>query len=135
MGFTLKHLRTGEIKTFSTKEVLEMLGDPVNDEIIVHNEVYRISSFVGSDAGDVVMPKLAWSNINFKLSPKVETKNIFPLVLDTDGSNLFFIVNGMLYEYGIDKDYHTDGKYLYWHGGFNLDFNDIIYVKYLELKY
>ena len=34
MGFTLKHLRTGEIRTFSTKEVLEMLGDLVNDEII-----------------------------------------------------------------------------------------------------
>ncbi len=47
MGFTLRHLRTGETKAFSTKEVLEMLGDPVNDEIVVHNEVYRISSYVG----------------------------------------------------------------------------------------
>ena len=42
MGFTLRHLRTGETKAFSTREVLEMLGDPVNDEIVVHNEVYRI---------------------------------------------------------------------------------------------
>jgi len=44
MGFTLKHLRTGEIRTFSTKEVLEMLGDPrrgclANNEMDA-NQVY-----------------------------------------------------------------------------------------------
>jgi hypothetical protein len=135
MGFTLRHILTGESINFSTKEILEMLGDTVNDEIIVHDEVYRISSFSGTDSGDGAVPKLVWQNMNFKLSPKVETQNIFPFVLDTDGSNLFFTVNGVVYEYGIDKDYHTDGKFLYWHGGFNLDFNDIIYVKYLGLKY
>jgi len=135
MGFTLRHILTGESRNFSTKEILEMLGDTVNDEIIVHDEVYRISSFSGTDSGDGAVPKLVWQNINLKLSPKVETQNIFPFVLDTDGSNLFFTVNGVVYEYGSDKDYHTDGKFLYWHGGFNLDFNDIIYVKYLELKY
>ena len=135
MGFTLRHILTGESRNFSTKEILEMLGDTVNDEIIVHDEVYRISSFSATDSGDGTVPKLVWQNINFKLSPKVETQNIFPFVLDTDGSNLFFTVNGVVYEYGSDKDYHTDGKFLYWHGGFNLDFNDIIYVKYLELKY
>ena len=71
MGFTLRHLRTGETKAFSTKEVLEMLGDPVNDEIIVHNEVYRISSFVGTDNGDVTLPTIKWNQTRFTYSAKI----------------------------------------------------------------
>ena len=131
MGFTLRHLRTGEVKAFSTKEVLEMLGDPVNDEIIVHNEVYRISSYVGSDGGDGTVPTLKWNQVQLTYSPK--TGNNFPFAVSIDGKALFFSINGVLYQYGTDKDFHTDGTKLYWHGSFNLETTDVILVKYLQI--
>lgn len=131
MGFTLKHLRTGEIRTFSTREVLEMLGDPVNDEIVVHNEVYRISSFVGNDSGEVVLPKMKWMQTRFTYSGKLGNTFAFPV--NIDGSALFFSINGVLYEFGLEKDFHTDGKFLYWHGSFTLEVTDVILVKYLQI--
>ena len=131
MGFTLKHLRTGEIRTFSTKEVLEMLGDPVNDEIIVHNEVYRISSFVGTDSGEVTLPTMKWIQTRFSYSAKIGST--FPFAVTIDGKALFFSINGVLYEYGADKDFHTDGTSLFWHGSFTLEASDVILVKYLQI--
>ena len=131
MGFTLKHLRTGEIRTFSTKEVLEMLGDPVNDEIVVHNEVYRISSFVGNDSGEVVLPTMKWMQTRFTYSGKLG--NTFPFPVSIDVKALFFSITGVLYEYGSDKDFHTDGTNLYWHGSFTLEATDVILVKYLQI--
>ena len=46
MEFTLTQLRTGETKNFGIKDLLEFLGDKINDEIIMGSEVYRISSAV-----------------------------------------------------------------------------------------
>ena len=46
MEFTLTQLRTGETQNFGIKDLLEFLGDKINDEIIMGSEVYRISSAV-----------------------------------------------------------------------------------------
>lgn len=132
MGFTLRHILTGESRNFSTKEILEMLGDTVNDEIIVHDEVYRISSFRGTDSGDVSQPILKWVEIQFTFSPM--TGNIFPFTVNIEGKALFFSINGLLYEYGYEKDFHIEGSYLFWHGSFNLETTDIIIVKYLQIN-
>jgi len=46
MEFTLTQLRTGETQNFGIKDLLEFLGDKINDEIIMGSEVYRLSSAV-----------------------------------------------------------------------------------------
>jgi hypothetical protein len=35
MAFTLTHIRTGEDQLFTIQVLLEKLGDPINDEIIM----------------------------------------------------------------------------------------------------
>ncbi len=44
MAFTLTHIRTGEDQLFTIQVLLEKLGDPINDEIIINGEAYRIAS-------------------------------------------------------------------------------------------
>ena len=56
-----------------------------------------------------------------------------PFTVSIEGKALFFSINGVLYQYGTDKDFHTDGTKLYWHGSFNLETTDVILVKYLQI--
>jgi hypothetical protein len=51
MAFTLTQVRTGEQKNFSVREILEHLGDPINNEIIIHGESYRINNVQGVIGG------------------------------------------------------------------------------------
>ena len=51
MAFTLTQVRTGEQKNFSVREILELLGDPINNEIIIHGESYRINNVQGDLGG------------------------------------------------------------------------------------
>ena len=39
MAFTLKEVRTGQQHTFSAKEILELIGDRINDEIIIRDDI------------------------------------------------------------------------------------------------
>ena len=45
MNFTLNKVINGESKSFSLQKILEILGDPTNDEINFDGEAFRISSF------------------------------------------------------------------------------------------
>lgn len=44
MNFNLRNIRTGELKSFPFTQILELLGDSVNDSISLNGECYRISS-------------------------------------------------------------------------------------------
>lgn len=130
MGFTLKHLRTAEIEHFSTKELLELLGDKINDEILLKGEVYRISSFVATDGGDFTMPTFQWQSVQL---PASDGASSFPFTGSTETVGLFFSINGVLYEYGQTKDFHVANGQLLWHGGFPIDSKDHLIVKWLKI--
>jgi hypothetical protein len=130
MGFTLKHLRTAEVKNFSTKEILEILGDKINDEILVNGEVYRISSFVATDGGDFTPPTFEWQSATLTAANGATT---FPFGATAETTGLFLTINGILYEYGQNKDFHVANGNLIWHGTFSLDSKDVMIVKWLKM--
>jgi predicted ester cyclase len=130
MGFTLKHLRTAEVKNFSTKELLEILGDKINDEILVNGEVYRISSFVATDGGDFTPPTFEWQIAALTATNGATT---FPFNATAETIGLFLTINGILYEYGQNKDFHVANGNLIWHGKFSIQTNDTILVKWLKI--
>ncbi len=51
MAFTLTHIRTGEQKDFSVRDILQLLGDPINNEIFIRGESYRINNVQGDIGG------------------------------------------------------------------------------------
>ena len=130
MGFTLRHLLTGETRDFSTKQLLEILGDKVNDEIQLYGEVYRISSFVATDGGDFTPPVLEWNSLTI---PTANGVSSFAFSATDETTGLFLTVNGVLYEYGPTKDFHIAGGNILWHGTFALDSKDVMIVKWLKM--
>jgi len=50
-----------------------------------------------------------------------------------DPEGLFLAVNGAIYDYGINSAFDINSGILNWHGGFNLEPTDHIYIKYLTL--
>ena len=51
MAFTLTHIRTGEQRDFTIREILQLLGDPINNEIFIRGESYRINNVQGDIGG------------------------------------------------------------------------------------
>jgi hypothetical protein len=58
----------------------------------------------------------------------------FSISINTsDPEGLFLAVNGAIYDYGINSAFDIDSGTLNWHGGFNLEPSDHVYIKYLTL--
>ena len=136
MAFTLTQVRTGEQKNFSVREILELLGDPINNEIIIHGESYRINNVqgdLGSGGGtDSSTWRADWQKIPMTIG--VSGQNQFPVSISTnDPEGLFLVVNGAIYDYGINSAFDINSGTLNWHGGFNLEPTDHVYIKYLTL--
>jgi hypothetical protein len=130
MAFTLKEIRTGQLRTFSAKEILELIGDRINDEIIIRDEVYRISSCVDfSLGGGTSSGTIDWITLELTMESNGETVFYNPeLITDTD--SVFLTVNSVLYQYGVDRDFHIEGDRLFWHGGFDLEMTDRVVLRY-----
>lgn len=135
MAFTLMHIRTGAQKNFGVREILELLGDSINDEISIHGESYRIGNLQGDLEGvaTVTSPWRAdWQKI--PITVDVSGQLQFTVNLATnDPEGLFLAVNGAIYDYGINSAFDINSGILNWHGGFNLEPTDHIYIKYLTL--
>lgn len=135
MEFTLIHLRTAEQKVFSTKDLLQILGDRINDEIEISGERYRISSVASIGGGGTVDNstwRADWQKLPITVSSSAQTQ--FSInVNTTDPEGLFLVVNGAIYDYGINSAFDIDSGTLNWHGGFNLEPTDHVYIKYLTL--
>jgi hypothetical protein len=135
MAFTLTHIRTGAQKNFGVREILELLGDSINDEISIHGERYRIGNLQGDLEGvaTVTSPWRAdWQKI--PITVDVSGQLQFTVNLATnDPEGLFLAVNGAIYDYGINSAFDINSGILKWHGGFNLEPTDHIYIKYLTL--
>lgn len=136
MAFTLFKIRNGEQKNFTVREILELLGDPINNEIFIHGESYRISDVQGdlSSGGgtDSSTWKADWQKIPITVDVSGQTQ--FSISVNTnDPEGLFLAVNGAIYDYGINSAFDIDSSTLNWHGGFNLEPTDHVYIKYLTL--
>ena len=133
MAFTLTHIRTGEDQLFTIQVLLEKLGDPINDEIIINGEAYRIASVQedSSTGGGTVSSNWVRESIEVTQSDQTE----FEVDINTsDPEGLFLVVNGALFDYGQNGAFHIAGTTLYWHGRFNLSPTDQVYIKYLTLN-
>jgi hypothetical protein len=132
MAFTLKEVRSGQLHTFSTKEILELIGDRINDEIIIRDEVFRISSCMDlslGNPGSGPSANIDWITLELNMASNGETVFYNPeLITDTD--SVFLTVNSVLYQYGVDRDFHIEGDRLFWHGGFNLEMTDRVVLRY-----
>jgi hypothetical protein len=133
MAFTLTHIRTGEGQLFTIQVLLEKLGDPINDEIIINGEAYRIASVQedSSTGGGTVSSNWVRESIEVTQSDQTE----FEVDINTsDPEGLFLVVNGALFDYGQNGAFHIEGTTLFWHGRFNLSPTDQVYIKYLTLN-
>ena len=133
MAFTLTHIRTGEDQLFTIQVLLEKLGDPINDEIIINGEAYRIASVQedSSTGGGTVSSNWVRQSIEVTQSDQIE----FEVDINTsDPEGLFLVVNGALFDYGQNGAFHIEGTTLFWHGRFNLSPTDQVYIKYLTLN-
>lgn len=135
MAFTLTHIRTGEQRDFSILEILQLLGDPINNEIIIRGESYRINDVQGDFGGGSPNGstwRADWQKIPMTVGESGQTQ--FSISINTsDPEGLFLAVNGAIYDYGINSAFDIDSGTLNWHGGFNLEPSDHVYIKYLTL--
>jgi hypothetical protein len=130
MAFTLTHIRTGEQRDFTIREILQLLGDPVNNEILIRGESFRINDVQGDIGGGNW--RADWQKIPMAIEQSGQTE--FSIDLNTnDPEGLFLAVNGAIYDYGINSAFDIDSGTLNWHGGFNLEPTDHVYIKYLTL--
>lgn len=129
MAFRVKTLRTGEYFTFTAKQILHLIGDSVNDEIVIDGETFRISTCHEIETGTGVGGNIDWQAEAVVIPSNGESAFYFPVpVLDTQ--SLFLTVNNVLYNYGIEADFHIEGDRLYWHGRFPLETDDEMIIRY-----
>ncbi len=130
MAFTLTHIRTGDQINFTIRDILQLLGDPVNNEILIRGESFRINDVQGDIGGGNW--RADWQKIPMAVEQSGQTE--FSIDLNTnDPEGLFLAVNGAIYDYGINSAFDIDSGTLNWHGGFNLEPTDYVYIKYLTL--
>ena len=124
MAFTLTHIRTGEDQLFTIQVLLEKLGDPINDEIIINGEAYRIASVQEDSSAGGGSVSSNWVRESIEVTQSDQTE--FEVDINTsDPEGLFLVVNGALFDYGQNGAFHIAGTTLYWHGRFNLSPTDL----------
>jgi len=135
MAFTLTKIRTGEQQNFTVREILELLGDPINNEIVIRGESYRINNVQGdlsSGGSDTITWRADWQKIPITVGSSGQTQ--FSVNVNTnDPEGLFLAVNGAIYDYGVNSAFDISSGTLNWHGGFNLEPTDHVYIKFLTL--
>jgi hypothetical protein len=123
MSFTINTL-SGQTLTLSMASVLRLVGDAINDEVVLDGQVCRISS-----AQDVVPPSLA---IDWVITPLPVTQSgqtVFQLpVVITDPESAFLTINNIGYVHGLH--YKIQGDRLDWYGDFVLEPTDDVNIKY-----
>lgn len=123
MNFQIQTLR-GEQKTLGIQDLLGLLGDKINDEIIIGDDTYRISTAqsVGSVATEV-----DWVITPLTVQASGQDRFQLPLAI-LDSESAFFTVNNVDYTHGVH--YHFEDKELVWHQAFALEQSDEVHIKY-----
>jgi len=129
MAFSLKRVIDGQQKVFLLQKILEVLGDPTNDEILLDGQAYRISSFMALNGGSGSGINSLW--LEQKLNVEQNNQQLFDIgnPIDELNSALLFI-NGVFYPHGMEESFHINNTQLHWHGDFSLDTNDKIILKF-----
>lgn len=130
MAFRLLPLLSENADTFTNQDILELLGDPINDEITLKGKVYRLSSFVGFNDDGGTQPPIIFRTVEYIIAPGNTNQFAFGFTVSPD--KILCSVNGILYRYGLDKDFHISHNVLYWHGGVDLALNDQLIIRYLD---
>jgi hypothetical protein len=115
-----------------------LMGDKVNDEIRFGKERYRISTLeeVATDSGNG--SSLIWTPEWIKVNLLVNSSGQLTFPFESganDPEGLFLVVNGAMFDHGSHSAFHVQDNILYWHGLFNLEPSDVIYVKFLTLTH
>ena len=103
MNFQIQTLR-GEQKTLGIQDLLGLLGDKINDEIIIGDDTYRISTAqsVGSVATEV-----DWVITPLTVQASGQDRFQLPLAI-LDSESAFFTVNNVDYTHVVH--YHFEDK-------------------------
>ncbi len=129
MGFSLRTIRDNKLKVFSIKKILELLGENINDEILIDGKSYRISSFLSLDGSGGTGQTIVCQTLELLVVKGDQFQ--FPISESiSSASNIKLFVNGIFYSYGINKSYHISSSNLIWHGDFALETTDEIILKY-----
>jgi hypothetical protein len=123
MNFKIKTLR-GQTKTLGIQDLLGVLGDTINDEIVIGENTYRISTAqsIGSGASPV-----DWVITPLTVQASGQDRFQLPVAI-LDPESAFFTVNNVDYTHGVH--YHFEDKELVWHQAFALEPTDELHIKY-----
>lgn len=130
--FSLKHIQSGALEPFDIQVLLELLGDPINDEIQLGEHRYRISSYQ-SLSGEVPLGTPNNSNTSFVIAIPFVGASVFSLEgRQIDTSSLMLTVNNVLYKYAVD--YTIASGNLLWNGQFDLEPSDSLWLRYQTIQ-
>ena len=144
MAFEIRKVGSTLKKTFDIRDILRLLGDRINDEVRIDDVAFRISSATELDGGDgggggvidpssIPLPLVDWIRVQLEVTESGQT--YFPVTAPYgDPEGYFLVVNGAMYDHGINSAFHITEATLVWHGGFTLEVGDRVYLKYLTLK-
>lgn len=148
MAFEIRKVGSTLKKTFDIRDILRLLGDRINDEVRIGDVAFRISSATELDGGggsgggnggavidpsSVPLPLVDWIRVQLEVTESGQT--YFPVTVPYgDPEGYFLVVNGAMYDHGINSAFHITEATLVWHGGFPLEVGDRVYLKYLTLK-
>jgi hypothetical protein len=129
MAFILENIRSGEEKEFSIKDLLSILGDPINDEIKIGKKKYRISSCQELSSGTGTGEDRQWIKTSLNVNTNGQTQ--FNVTIDQNNiDGIFMVVNNLVYDY--NSSFTVEASKVYWTGDFPLEINDQIYIKQLK---
>ena len=145
MAFEIRKVGSTLKKTFDIRDILRLLGDRINDEVRIDDVAFRISSATELDGGDggsgggvidpssIPLPLVDWIRVQLQVTESGQT--YFPVTVPYgDPEGYFLVVNGAMYDHGINSAFHITEATLVWHGGFTLEIGDRVYLKYLTLR-
>ncbi len=127
MAFILQNIRSGQETEFSIKDILNLLGDPVNDEIRLGKKKYRISTCqeLSSGAGE----DRQWVKTTLNVTANGQTQFNVPIGQNNiDG--IFMVVNNLVYDY--NTSFTVNATTVFWNGEFPLETTDTVYIKQLK---
>lgn len=138
MAFQIRKVGTNSLAIFTIQDLLGLLGDPVNDEVRIHGQQFRISSAteLGDGGGNLpsLLPVADWQRIPLNVTQSGQSTFQVTLPI-SDPEGLLLVVNGAVYDHGLTSAFHVQGNTLSWHGPFSLDISDSVYLKYLILSF
>ena len=123
MNFSIKTLR-GQQKTLGIQDLLGLLGDSINDEIVIGEDTYRISSAQSIASGGLPVD---WVVTPLPVQTSGQDRFQLPAAI-LDPESAFFTVNNVDYTHGMQ--YHFEGTELIWHQTFALEATDAVHIKY-----